>query len=52
MYPYIHIPVLFTLHLFGRAIPVGGDIGTFGIMLWLAAVCAGWALHENFAAGG
>src|ERR1700760_3098829 len=48
MYPYIHIPVLFTLHLFGRAIPVGGDIGTFGIMLWLAAVCAGWVLHENF----
>jgi len=48
MYPYIHIPVLFTLHLFGRAIPVGGDIGTFGIMLWLAAVCAGWVLHQNF----
>ena len=48
MYPYIHIPVLFTIHLFGRSLPVGGDIGTFGIMLWFAAVCAGWVLHLNF----
>ena len=48
MYPYIHIPVLFTFHLFGRSLPVGGDIGTFGIMLWFAAVCAGWVLHLNF----
>ena len=34
MYPYIHIGSL--------------SIGTFGIMLWLAAVCAAWALHANF----
>jgi phosphatidylglycerol---prolipoprotein diacylglyceryl transferase len=34
MYPYIHIGSLW--------------IGTFGIMLWLAAVCACWALHANF----
>jgi phosphatidylglycerol:prolipoprotein diacylglycerol transferase len=48
MFPFVHIPVLFTLHLFGRTIPVGGDIGTFGIMLWLAAVAGAWALHRNF----
>jgi phosphatidylglycerol:prolipoprotein diacylglycerol transferase len=48
MFPFIHIPVLFTLHLFGHAIPVGGDIGTFGIMLWLAAVLGAWVLHRNF----
>lgn len=34
MYPYIHIGSI--------------SIGTFGIMLWLAAVCACWALHANF----
>lgn len=34
MYPFIHI---------GRF-----SIGTFGIMLWLAAVCACWMLHRNF----
>jgi len=34
MYPYINI---------GRF-----SIGTFGIMLWLAAVCACWVLHRNF----
>src|SRR5580698_7827203 len=34
MYPFIHI---------GRF-----SIGTFGIMLWLAAVCACWVLHRNF----
>lgn len=49
MYPFIHIPILFTLHLFGRAIPVGGELGTFGLMLWLAAVCACWVLQRNFA---
>lgn len=47
MFPFIHIPRLFTLHLFGHSIPVEGDIGTFGIMLWLAAVCAWWLLHKN-----
>jgi len=35
MYPFIHI---------GRF-----SIGTFGIMLWLAAVCGCWVLHRNFA---
>jgi len=34
MYPYIHIGH-FT-------------IGTFGLLLWLAAVCAGAVLHRNF----
>jgi phosphatidylglycerol:prolipoprotein diacylglycerol transferase len=34
MYPFIHI---------GRF-----SLGTFGIMLWLAAVCACWVLHNNF----
>ena len=34
MYPYIHIGSL--------------SIGTFGILLWLAAVCACWVLHANF----
>lgn len=34
MYPFIHI---------GRF-----TIGTFGIMLWLAAVFAAWVLHLNF----
>ncbi|QNI34026.1 prolipoprotein diacylglyceryl transferase [Alloacidobacterium dinghuense] len=34
MYPFIHI---------GRF-----SIGTFGIMLWLAAVAACWVLHRNF----
>jgi len=48
MYPFIHIPTLFTLHLFGRSIAVGGELGTFGLMLWLAAVCACWVLQQNF----
>jgi phosphatidylglycerol---prolipoprotein diacylglyceryl transferase len=34
MYPFIHLGS-FT-------------IGTFGLMLWLAAVCAGYVLHLNF----
>ncbi len=34
MYPFIHI---------GRF-----SIGTFGILLWLAAVCACWVLYRNF----
>ncbi|MBT9330716.1 prolipoprotein diacylglyceryl transferase [Paracidobacterium acidisoli] len=34
MYPFIHL---------GRF-----SLGTFGIMLWLAAVCACWVLHRNF----
>ncbi len=34
MYPYIHLGPL--------------TVGTFGLMLWLAAVCAAWVLHLNF----
>lgn len=34
MYPFIHI---------GRI-----SIGTFGLLLWLAAVCGCWVLHRNF----
>jgi phosphatidylglycerol---prolipoprotein diacylglyceryl transferase len=34
MYPYIHLGPL--------------TIGTFGLLLWLAAVCAGLVLHWNF----
>jgi len=34
MYPYIHV---------GRL-----SIGTFGILLWLAAVCGCWVLYRNF----
>ena len=34
MYPYIHLGPI--------------TIGTFGLMLWLAAVCAGYVLHLNF----
>ncbi|HKR26029.1 MAG TPA: prolipoprotein diacylglyceryl transferase [Acidobacteriaceae bacterium] len=34
MYPFIHI---------GRI-----SIGTFGLLLWLAAVCGCWALYRNF----
>ncbi|HTW45674.1 MAG TPA: prolipoprotein diacylglyceryl transferase family protein [Acidobacteriaceae bacterium] len=34
MYPFIHLGSL--------------TIGTFGILLWFAAVCACWALYANF----
>jgi phosphatidylglycerol---prolipoprotein diacylglyceryl transferase len=34
MYPYIHL---------GRF-----SVGTFGILLWFAAVCGCWVLHRNF----
>jgi phosphatidylglycerol:prolipoprotein diacylglycerol transferase len=34
MYPYIHLGPL--------------TIGTFGLMLWLSAVCAGYVLYLNF----
>jgi phosphatidylglycerol---prolipoprotein diacylglyceryl transferase len=34
MYPYIHLGPL--------------TVGTFGLMLWLAAVCSAWVLHLNF----
>jgi phosphatidylglycerol---prolipoprotein diacylglyceryl transferase len=35
MYPFIHIGSHFS-------------IGTFGLCLWFAAVCACWVLHRNF----
>jgi phosphatidylglycerol---prolipoprotein diacylglyceryl transferase len=38
MYPFIHIG-----HF---------SIGTFGILLWLAAVCACWVLYRNFLRSG
>jgi phosphatidylglycerol:prolipoprotein diacylglycerol transferase len=38
MYPFIHIG-----HF---------SIGTFGILLWVAAVCACWVLHQNFVRAG
>lgn len=34
MYPYLHLGPL--------------TVGTFGLLLWLAAVCAGYVLHLNF----
>ncbi len=39
MYPFIHLGPHF-------------NIGTFGILLWLAAVCACWVLHRNFLRSG
>lgn len=50
MYPYIHIPLgPYHLHLGHFQFVLGPfDIGTFGLMLWLAAVCAGYVLHLNF----
>ena len=39
MYPFIHIGQHFS-------------IGTFGLLLWLAAVCACWVLHRNFLRSG
>jgi phosphatidylglycerol:prolipoprotein diacylglycerol transferase len=38
MYPFIHIGSF--------------SIGTFGILLWFAAVCACWVLHRNFVRSG
>ncbi|MDE1161881.1 MAG: prolipoprotein diacylglyceryl transferase [Acidobacteriaceae bacterium] len=38
MYPFINIG---SFHL-----------GTFGLLLWLAAVCATWVLHRNFVRNG
>jgi len=39
MYPFINIGSHFS-------------IGTFGLLLWLAAVCACWVLHRNFLRSG
>jgi phosphatidylglycerol:prolipoprotein diacylglycerol transferase len=38
MYPFIHIGSF--------------SIGTFGILLWVAAVCACWVLHRSFVRAG
>src|ERR1700753_621003 len=38
MYPFLNLG---TFH-----------IGTFGLLLWLAAVCAIWVLHQNFKRNG
>jgi phosphatidylglycerol:prolipoprotein diacylglycerol transferase len=49
MLPYLHIGIHFVLHLGGRAIPVGPwDVPTFGLMLWVATVCAAIVLHYSF----
>ena len=39
MYPFINIGSHFS-------------VGTFGLLLWLAAVCACWVLHRNFLRSG
>jgi phosphatidylglycerol:prolipoprotein diacylglycerol transferase len=38
MYPYINIGFI--------------HLGTFGLLLWLGAVCGTWVLHQNFIRGG
>jgi phosphatidylglycerol---prolipoprotein diacylglyceryl transferase len=49
MLPYLHIGIHFVMHLGGRLIPVGPwDIPTFGLMLWVATVCAAIVLHFSF----
>jgi phosphatidylglycerol:prolipoprotein diacylglycerol transferase len=49
MLPYLHIGIHFVLHLGGRTIPVGPwDVPTFGLMLWVATVCAAVVLHFSF----
>jgi len=49
MYPYINIPWSFHIGSFqiGPVHP-----GTFGLLLWLAAVCATLILHRNFVRNG
>jgi phosphatidylglycerol---prolipoprotein diacylglyceryl transferase len=49
MLPYLHIGIHFVLHLGGRLIPIGPwDVPTFGLMLWVATVCAAIVLHFSF----
>jgi phosphatidylglycerol:prolipoprotein diacylglycerol transferase len=49
MLPYIHIGIHFVMHLGGRLIPVGPwDVPTFGLMLWVATVCAAIVMHFSF----
>lgn len=38
MYPYVNFGPL--------------QLGTFGLLLWLAAVCGAWVLHRSFVRGG
>ena len=53
MLPYLHIGIHFVLHLGGRTIPVGPwDVPTFGLMLWVATVCAAIVLHFSFRRAG
>ncbi len=47
MYPFIHLGTLnFDLGPFHHHGPV--QLGTFGLLLWLAAVCATVVMHFNF----
>lgn len=49
MLPYLHIGIHFVMHFGGRAIPVGPwDVPTFGLMLWVATICAAIVLHFSF----
>jgi len=49
MLPFIHIGFHTVLHLGGRLFVVGPwDIPTFGLMLWVATVCAAWVMHLSF----
>lgn len=49
MLPFIHLGGHFVLHLLGRSFVVlPNDIPTFGLMLWVATVCAAIVLHYSF----
>ncbi|HTJ31587.1 MAG TPA: prolipoprotein diacylglyceryl transferase family protein, partial [Acidobacteriaceae bacterium] len=49
MLPYIHLGGHLVLHLFGRTFVVlPNDIPTFGLMLWVATICAAVVLHYSF----
>jgi phosphatidylglycerol:prolipoprotein diacylglycerol transferase len=49
MLPFIHLGGHFVLHLLGRSFVIlPNDIPTFGLMLWVATVCAAIVLHYSF----
>lgn len=49
MFPFIHLGGHFVLHLLGRSFVIlPNDIPTFGLMLWVATVCAAVVLHYSF----
>lgn len=52
MYPFIHIHVgdyHYVIHIWGFAFDIlNFYIGTFGLLLWLAAVSGCWVLYKNF----